>query len=884
MQGEPQSSRKEGGHGVPLNLPFRNRYGSSRDREYQEQARVVRTALIASTLLAWVPAQTLAWAANPWVTADSYGTFHVIVSEKAPAADKLAATEFVAYWKQTTGHDIPTANKPGEGVHVWIGREGLPKKLAGLLRLDGLGLDGLCIRTTRDEQGSHLLIAGGQGHGTLYGVYQFFEDYLGVRWLTAEVTHVPDKAPAELPEIDFRYVPPFEYRYTDYVEPWKDSPFERVLRLRQPAWGLFAHTAYVLVPPEKYGREHPEYFSLVEGIYRVPLDFDWRDPKARVAHPAELGQLNFVHPEVINLIAQELKRRIAEQPEARYWSVSPMDWGNYDRSDKSRAIDEQEGTPMGSLLTGVNAVADALAKDHPNLYVETLARGWSRKPPRTLRPRKNVVIRLGPTDCDFSRPLDDPKSPANRRFLDDLAGWSKIADTLFIWDYSANLRNFHTPHPNLHVLQKNLKLYASYNARGVFAQGCPYPGGELGHLRTYLLAKCMWDPNTDLQRHFNEFINLYYREGARYIREYLELITSRVSGADVFMGSFDEARWMDYNTVLDAEVIFRRAFDLVESETIRQRLELAYLPVQCAALLCEPRIQTTPTKFTLLRPPSLTLPQFLEVLRRRCGVQEEAWPPAQALTAQLGGQTPPRTQEFALERLESTYYTIWVIPAALGSVIRWRDNQSGTELLQGFKTFPSGRGMLQDWKHDPGGPEGPVAQRYEVGSRTFETITVRATLPNGLELERAMTLERKSDALRIALTVTNPTDKPIIPEVKLHPEFHAPPGDIPEIWAHDGDRWVRLNNPADSNEMIYGAYVDSKKYNRWAARLSGGRLSVLNTFDPAEVGKLFYFYNVRPDAQHVNLELVMPEQPLPPKGRRTLRTSYLVSSKSPDRL
>ena len=37
----------------------------------------------------------------------------------------------------------------------------------------------------------NIAIAGGRPRGTLYGVYTFLEDYLGVRFLTVDHTHVP---------------------------------------------------------------------------------------------------------------------------------------------------------------------------------------------------------------------------------------------------------------------------------------------------------------------------------------------------------------------------------------------------------------------------------------------------------------------------------------------------------------------------------------------------------------------------------------------------------------------------------------------------------------------------------------------------------------------
>ena len=62
-------------------------------------------------------------------------------------------------------------------------------------------------------------------------------------------------------------------------------------------------------------------------------------------------------------------------------------------------LDEREGGPMGSVLTFVNAVADEVAKHHPDVKVGTLAYQRTRKPPKLLRPRLawRRWWRLGPS-------------------------------------------------------------------------------------------------------------------------------------------------------------------------------------------------------------------------------------------------------------------------------------------------------------------------------------------------------------------------------------------------------------------------------------------------------------------------------------------------------
>ena len=71
----------------------------------------------------------------------------------------------------------------------------------------------------------------------------------------------------------------------------------------------FVHSFNALVPPEKYFRGHPEYFSLIDGKRR-----------------AERSQLCLTNPDVLRVGVESVERWIADHPEATIFSVSQNDW------------------------------------------------------------------------------------------------------------------------------------------------------------------------------------------------------------------------------------------------------------------------------------------------------------------------------------------------------------------------------------------------------------------------------------------------------------------------------------------------------------------------------------------------------------------------------
>ncbi len=844
----------------------------------------------AGLLLGWLLLVLPAWSQPVWVASDLYDQVGVVVAKSASPQQKRAAEVFVKYWNLTTGHDAGVSQAPEKRVNIWIGRNAMPEEFLVDLNFDGLGVDGFILDTLRQPVGNqgadalktdrHLLVIGGE-QGVIYAIYHFFNEFMGVRWLAPGDVYVPQHAPPALPEISARVEPAFEYRYTDYMESIDDQEFAEAHKLLTDCgFGLFAHTVYELVPPETYFEEHPEYYSLISGTRRAPVAVDWRDPVEARKHPQQLGQLCFSSPDVAKVISDELRRRIRENPKPGIWSVSQMDWGNYCECETCRALDEREGTHAASLLTCVNRVARALAAEFPEHRIETLAQDWSRKPPRQLTPEPNVIIRLSTRECDFSRPLANPKSLENRRFQDDIDAWARLTSNLYIWDYAANLHNFQAPHPNIDVIQPNLQFFKERGVIGVFEQGCPGPGGEFAALRQYLLGTWLWEPGREARAVISEFINLYYGPAAQHIRDYLELMTQAMQDAEVHLTCVDGGAWMDYKVVSKAQELFRKASETVgEAEPYQQRLELAQVPVQYASLACPPDLLYERYAVTLRRPLGPTLDEYVELLQGLGITHTVDKQPFEAVVEQIGGVTPPRRIESELRILENEYYLIWVAPSLDGAVIRWRDKKLGVELLQGYRCYGRGPGTLQEWRHAPEAQERVVATGYTVDSPTLYALALSTQLPNGLAMKREMELRPASPEFVITLTLTNTSSESIVPNVKIHPEFALGNELHPEIWLEDNRRWTAVPNAALNPQAMGGDYLKPLDGNRWAFRLPRRGLTLINQFVPHQVESLFYFYNTLDSAEHINLELIPKQDPLQPGRSRQLKSTYSTSAK-----
>jgi hypothetical protein len=219
----------------------------------------------------------------------------IICSSGATKSELYAAGNFQRLFKEFTGKELAIDRTDSQsGKIILIGAEAIAA--AGLqVNMEKMGEEGFNIDIARDK----LAIYGGRPRGTLYGVYEFFEQYCGVRYLTHDHTFYPEEGRDK----DFRikghnysYVPPFAFRWSYYGETNRNPAFAAQLRTNTVSgseklggitgYKLVGHNVAYLVPPAIYGKEHPEYYALVNG--RRVLDMHGGGPQLCMTNPEVL--------------------------------------------------------------------------------------------------------------------------------------------------------------------------------------------------------------------------------------------------------------------------------------------------------------------------------------------------------------------------------------------------------------------------------------------------------------------------------------------------------------------------------------------------------------------------------------------------------------------
>jgi hypothetical protein len=176
----------------------------------------------------------------------------------------------------------------------------------------------------------------------------------------------------------------------------------------------------------------------------------------------------------------------------------------------------------------------------------------------------------------------------SKAFRADLEGWSKIAPRLWIWDYATDFAHYLLPFPNHRVCSSNIRYFAAHNVKGVFVQDAGDTlNGELAALGGYMAAKSLWNPNYDSNQVMNEFLEGYYGVAAAPIREYIDLLHSRVQRENIhvtLMAGCDSPHLTD-ELLIKANELWQSAEDLVSAEPeVCERLKSSRMSVDYAIL------------------------------------------------------------------------------------------------------------------------------------------------------------------------------------------------------------------------------------------------------------------------------------------------------------
>lgn len=377
------------------------------------------------------------------------GRWAIVEADGATEAEQTAATELRHYlrricveWFQV----VPEGSFQGGRPAIYVGATTVARRNG--VQPESMEGEEFVIRRAGDD----LILGGGRPRGTFYAVTQFLEEFCGVRWLTlAGEEYVPLRPDLRLPQADRRVRPAFVDRDLIAPHPLSEGWYDDAMRARgaravafgrvngRAVGGHFsgvaapprgygdhirgnhvAHTIRWYLPPETHFAGNPEFYTL-QGGKRVPHGLCKTNPQMREAY---VGKIT----EVIARGATDTDSQFIFHISDEDGPVQPCE------CPECKAVDGRYGGKnVGQMLDFLNWLAERGRGLWPaGTLLETLAYSGYETPPPTGGIRDDVIIRFAPIHkCHWDR-LD---SEVNRRDLENLEGWLKLAKDVRIWDY-----------------------------------------------------------------------------------------------------------------------------------------------------------------------------------------------------------------------------------------------------------------------------------------------------------------------------------------------------------------------------------------------------------------------------------------------------------------
>ena len=414
--------------------------------------------------------------------------------------------------------------------------------------------------------GRDVVLAGGGTRGTLYAVYHFLEDDCGVRWWMDGDEDVPPPKPLAFAALDQRGKPFFAcrniYRFRksdprtavrNRLNDNGDSPIPAALG------GAFtygppylAHTWEMYLPFEKHGKEHPEWYALVDG--------------KRIGGQ-NVAQMCLTCPGLTNVFSRWLEEFIAQGeadaaakgvPPPRIYDISMNDNMRFCQCEACAAEIAKHGH-SGQQLRFVNAIAERAATNHPGLLFSTFAYYYSEPPPSNgVRAADNVVVRLCNTRQNMAAGIFDPD---NRFMHDQVLAWSKFTRNLFVWDYGVTYgKGKGYPFPNEPYIFEKFRFYADNGVTGFLVEHESPECADMYELKYRLECQAMEDPYRDPAPLIDDFYSRFYGAAGEKVREARRLLDLRRREKGAFVSWFPTTG--EFNFLSDDDLaVFERLFN-----------------------------------------------------------------------------------------------------------------------------------------------------------------------------------------------------------------------------------------------------------------------------------------------------------------------------------
>lgn len=429
--------------------------------------------------------------------------------------------------EQFTGYRLDVGYSTPDDVKDWHD----PEKVIWLTFNKDLDPNGFRVTVS----GAKVTIEGGVGSGLWYGMYDFLETCLGVRFISQ----------------DNIYCPSGDVNVTDISYTEHESPFE--LRDMASFYSGNNTTKNNLARKlnsgsnNKYPMNNVKYGWTVGTTWYNAHSFQYQIPSGTQGstwdtQPCLSKEETFVY--VRDAVCQLIEERLAQgQIIGKTMTLITVGWNdntNYCSCADCIAARTGDENLSDQYIRFVNRVAEVVEEKYPGMRVMALAYDDTREPPKVAVPRDNVVVMYCSGACNnhgiaHANECSDlgialpGRYTQSRLDKSNLQKWINISETVYYWGYWDAFGNFVAQSPIWSYIKDDIRLLADMGVKGIYSEGRSNPDEQFCFemMRDYLISNLMWDPymsDAEYERLTREFMDIYYGAGAgKYMYELMKI-------------------------------------------------------------------------------------------------------------------------------------------------------------------------------------------------------------------------------------------------------------------------------------------------------------------------------------------------------------------------
>ena len=408
----------------------------------------------------------------------------IVVPDDASKSALAISEQLRACIRKASGADLPVVNtRPEDRVAIHVG----PSAYVTGLKLDlkTLDADGFLIAF---PDARNIVVVGPSDSGTEFGVYEFLERYVGVRWLMpgTDGTDIPSINTLVVPSQPVRQQPTFFSRLMSGFRTSEQTTWAR--RNRMNGRVSFHHNLRVLFPWEKYVKNHPEFYPI-------------RDGKRLTPTRAEGWQPCFSAPGIVEEAIKNICEYFDHHPEATSYSLGMNDNRNFCQCDECLKRISGENNFLNCVdysdlyYDWANRVIEGVLKKYPDKFFGCLAYSNLIAPPQKVELHPRMIPFM---TYDRHKWIDSEIRAAGEQLT---VAWSKKSPSLGWYDYIYG-RPYLLPRVWFHHMADYYRYAQAHDVRAMYAEA--YPNWGEGP-KLYVALRLQWDVNLDVDQLLNDW-------------------------------------------------------------------------------------------------------------------------------------------------------------------------------------------------------------------------------------------------------------------------------------------------------------------------------------------------------------------------------------------